>query len=179
MRVPNWIRFSLDPDEVIGEHNMLRWWLLPQNRLFNVYLHKHEGDDPRVPHDHPADNLSVLLSGELMEHTPVYYGCYSSLHNVNHDRVVFFSDYGKPWTAARLLERFHGRRAEDVHRLTLVHRRTAWTLWIWFRNRRQNTSQAVVDVVGDNPGGSAGNMYRELCEEVCENAYFMLARLGL
>lgn len=61
------------PDIVIGgeaDPYMLRWWLIPRNRWFNVYLHRFlRSDDDRALHDHPWWNLSVLLDGRYVEHT--------------------------------------------------------------------------------------------------------------
>lgn len=49
---------------------MRRWWVIPRNRLFNVYLHHFlRSDDDRALHDHPWWNLSILLSGRYVEHT--------------------------------------------------------------------------------------------------------------
>jgi hypothetical protein len=69
-RWPNWMRGSIEPDEIIGDHQMRRWWILPRNARFNVYLHRHQGNDPRTPHDHPCDNVSIRLRGQLLEYTP-------------------------------------------------------------------------------------------------------------
>lgn len=61
------------PDVVIGGHDdpyMRRWWLIPRNRWFNVYLHHFlRSDDDRALHDHPWWNLSILLRGRYVEHT--------------------------------------------------------------------------------------------------------------
>lgn len=61
------------PDKVIGGHDdpyMLRWYVLPRNRLFNVYLHHFlRSDDDRALHDHPWANFSLILRGEYTEHT--------------------------------------------------------------------------------------------------------------
>lgn len=61
------------PDEIIGGKDnpyMLRWWLVPRNRLMNVYLHLFlRSDDDRALHDHPWPNMSVLLYGRYSEHT--------------------------------------------------------------------------------------------------------------
>lgn len=47
---------------------MRRWWLLPRNRWFNVYLHDFQrDDDDRALHDHPWPSLSILLQGDLIE----------------------------------------------------------------------------------------------------------------
>lgn len=62
------------PDVVIGEPDnvyLRRWWVIPRNRVFNLYLHEFSrSDDDRALHDHPwLFNLSVLLSGTYVEHT--------------------------------------------------------------------------------------------------------------
>jgi hypothetical protein len=61
------------PDVVIGGHAdpyLKRWWLLPRNRFFNIYLHRFlRSDDDRALHDHPWWNISVLLDGRYVEHT--------------------------------------------------------------------------------------------------------------
>ena len=49
---------------------MRRWWLIPRNRYFNIYLHHFmRSDDDRALHDHPWWNLSILLHGRYLEHT--------------------------------------------------------------------------------------------------------------
>jgi len=63
VRVLRWVRRP--PDFVIGPPDdpyMRRWWLLPRNRVLNVYLHhvRHDDDD-RALHDHPWASLSILL----------------------------------------------------------------------------------------------------------------------
>jgi hypothetical protein len=59
------------PDFVIGENYLLRWWLIPRNSVFNIYLHKFmRGDDDRALHDHPWVNCSIVLSGCYDEVTP-------------------------------------------------------------------------------------------------------------
>ena len=63
------------PDFVIGgadDPYLLRWWLIPRNRVFNVYLHRFcRSDDDRALHDHPwLFNASWLLEGDYIEATP-------------------------------------------------------------------------------------------------------------
>lgn len=62
-----------NPDFVIGgadEPYLYRWWVIPRNRVFNIYLHKFmRSDDDRALHDHPWANVSVLLKGRYVEHT--------------------------------------------------------------------------------------------------------------
>lgn len=60
------------PDFIIGGRDnpyLLRWWVIPRNPLFNIYLHEfHRSDDDRALHDHPWVNCSILLGGEYAEH---------------------------------------------------------------------------------------------------------------
>jgi hypothetical protein len=61
------------PDVVIGGRErpyLLRWWLIPRNPIFNVYLHLFlRSDDDRALHDHPWMNVSIILRGRYLEHT--------------------------------------------------------------------------------------------------------------
>ena len=64
-----------DADFIIGQPHdpyMLRWWLTPRKRcLPGVYLHAiMRSDDDRALHDHPWWNVSILLVGGYIEHTP-------------------------------------------------------------------------------------------------------------
>jgi hypothetical protein len=62
------------PDFIIGGEDdpyLRRWWVIPRNRFFNIYLHHFmRSDDDRALHDHPWVNLSVLLTNEYIEHMP-------------------------------------------------------------------------------------------------------------
>lgn len=64
------------PDFVIGGAErpyLKRWWLIPRNRFFNIYLHKFlRSDDDRALHDHPWANCSIVLSGQYIEHTAAW-----------------------------------------------------------------------------------------------------------
>jgi hypothetical protein len=61
------------PDWVIGDVEdpyLLRWWVIPRNRWFNVYLHCFlRSDDDRALHDHPWASVSMLLRGRYIEET--------------------------------------------------------------------------------------------------------------
>lgn len=85
MRLPEFIRKRLErwalktmgsrpPDFIIrpqGRDQTLRWWIIPKNRWFNVYLHKFVlSDEDRALHDHPWLNASILVSGEYIEWVP-------------------------------------------------------------------------------------------------------------
>jgi hypothetical protein len=62
-----------EPDFKIGSDDdpyMRRWWVIPRNKFFNVYLHHFlHSDDDRALHDHPWLNCSILLKGSYTEHT--------------------------------------------------------------------------------------------------------------
>jgi hypothetical protein len=63
---------SRAPDFIVGGAAMpymLRWWVIPRNRFFNVYLHSFKrSDDDRALHDHPWFHLSIILRGRYVEH---------------------------------------------------------------------------------------------------------------
>lgn len=59
------------PDlEIGGATNpyLRRWFVIPRNRLANIYLHQFlRDDDDRALHDHPWPNLSIVLRGMYQE----------------------------------------------------------------------------------------------------------------
>ena len=86
MRIPERYRLRLlawaeqkmktEPNRIIkGDKNsedvyMRRWYVIPRNPIFNIYLHHFlRSDDDRALHDHPWFNMSILLRGEYIEHT--------------------------------------------------------------------------------------------------------------
>ena len=107
------------PDVVIerigGEKYLSRWYLIPRNRWFNIYLHCFEGSDfDGALHDHPWWSLSFLLSGVLTED---YY-----LH----------PDLGtRSQTRMRGIWRFvpYFRPATHTHAM-ILNSKKAWTLFI-------------------------------------------------
>lgn len=68
-----WLKsmFHREPDFIVGGADnpyLLRWFLIPRNRLFNVYLHKFvRDDDDRALHDHPWWFISIMLRGMYTE----------------------------------------------------------------------------------------------------------------
>lgn len=70
-RLIDWAQ-ARPPHVVIGGHErpyLLRWFLIPRNRFFNLYVHLFlRSDDDRALHDHPWMNMSVVLAGEYLEH---------------------------------------------------------------------------------------------------------------
>jgi transcriptional regulator with XRE-family HTH domain len=60
------------PDFVIGDNYLRRWFVVPRNPWFNVYLHDiRKSDDDRAFHDHPWANASFIIAGSYIEHTPI------------------------------------------------------------------------------------------------------------
>ena len=89
------------PDFVIGEGYLNRWFIVPRNELGNVYLHEFcRSDDDRAFHDHPWDSTSLILSGRYIEHTPE--GSFMRQAGETHSRVA---------TAMHRIELLPGERA--------------------------------------------------------------------
>ncbi len=63
-----------EPDFIIlqqGKPYIRRWWIIPRNRVFNIYLHHIlRSDDDRALHDHPWWNLSIILKAGYLELMP-------------------------------------------------------------------------------------------------------------
>lgn len=131
------------PDYVIGGAErpyMLRWWVIPRNRFFNVYLHCFlRSDDDRALHDHPWTNCSIVLRGAYAEHTIAQGG----VHRVAYRKA---GDWHFRWT---------GRMA---HRIEIEA--PCWTLFLtgpryreWFFHC---TERGLVHwkafTAADNPG---------------------------
>lgn len=112
-RLIDWLS-SRAPDVTIGGHHrpyLVRWWLIPRNPLFNVYLHLFlRSDDDRALHDHPWANCSILLRGSYTEHTIQAGG-------IHHHQVL---------QQGSIRVRLTGRTA---HRIEL-HDGPCWTLFI-------------------------------------------------
>jgi quercetin dioxygenase-like cupin family protein len=65
------IMASSPEDFEIGQSYIRRWWIVPRNDYLNLYLHEMTGpDDDRAMHDHPWANVSFILRGGYIEHTP-------------------------------------------------------------------------------------------------------------
>lgn len=109
------------PDFVIGggaSPYLLRWFLIPRNPIFNVYLHLFlRSDDDRALHCHPWANASLLLRGSYVEHTIAAGG-------VHQHRVMTTGDFKV---------RPSGRHA---HRIELTDG-PCWTLFITGPRYRQ------------------------------------------
>lgn len=115
--IADWIiaRFACrQPDFVIGgEENpyLRRWWIIPRNRFFNIYLHQFLRDDnDRALHDHPWVNVSILLKGSYVEHTIPAGG-------VNVATI---------YTAGNIKVRL----PSAAHRVALIRGRPCWSLFV-------------------------------------------------
>lgn len=104
---------SRPPDFIVGGREdpyMFRWYLIPRNSFFCIYLHKFlRSDDDRALHDHPWLNVSWLLEGTYTEHTIAAGG-------IQHREVL---------KAGSL--KF--RRAKAAHRVEL-HAGECWSLFV-------------------------------------------------
>ena len=134
MRIPDFIRKPLldlllrrvahrrKPDFIIGgsedsegsegysEIYLMRWWVIPRNRFFNIYFHRFmRSDEDRALHDHPWPSMSIILDGGYWEHMqgreePVWreqgqisVRSGSALHRVELDPIGF-GDSREAWT---------------------------------------------------------------------------------
>jgi hypothetical protein len=75
VKLANKIMASREPDVIIGPDRnppyIRRWWVIPRNRWFNIYLHEvQQDDDDRALHDHPWVNMSYVVEGGYNEVTP-------------------------------------------------------------------------------------------------------------
>lgn len=102
------------PDFIVGgsvNPYLHRWFVIPRNPVFNIYLHRFlRSDDDRALHDHPWWNLSIVLKGEYTEHTIAAGG-------IHQRRVMRAGQWRIRWS---------GRQA---HRIEL-HKGTCWTLFV-------------------------------------------------
>lgn len=114
-----------EPDFVIGQKDapyMRRWWVIPRNRFFNIYLHNVcRDDDDRALHDHPWWSISVILLGGYWEHTP---------------KGKFLRQEGS----------IHFRKATAAHRLEL-RRGAPGSIAEWEHSNGYNTSGKPIAVI--------------------------------
>lgn len=107
------------PDFIVNNNQsylpyLNRWWIIPRNNYFNIYLHKmQKDDDDRALHCHPYHNMSIILRGG-------YYEYYES--------NMVFCQKRKPGNIIF-------RKAEDAHMLKLYRDEQgkiipSWSLFI-------------------------------------------------
>lgn len=128
MKLPRALTIPRAPDFVIGDPAkpyLRRWWVIPRNRFFNIYLHQIlADDDDRALHTHPWVNCSILLKGGYIEHLP---------EGKMKFRRKFFPYFRKA-SAAHRLELYKKiwvwRRAGLKKRLEFIPIQPAWSLFI-------------------------------------------------
>lgn len=114
-----------------GAPYLERWWLIPRNKYFNVYLHKiSSSDDDRCLHCHPWYNCSIILKGYYHEMTLT-----DQSKRFYYDSIKFSSadsSYGLPTVTKRrnwLSVTF--RKPRTPHRLIIdPSKPPVWTLFI-------------------------------------------------
>lgn len=114
MKWPQFLTFPRKSDFVVGTETdpyLRRWWVIPRNKYFNVYLHQFcRSDDDRAMHDHSYWNMSILLSGSYREYMTKGPTPYIPRHRGAGAVVI--------------------RRPETPHRISLYEGRRVWTLFI-------------------------------------------------
>lgn len=110
MRWPQFLTLPRPPDFTVRQGDsdyMRRWWVIPRNMRFNIYLHHIvRSDDDRAMHDHPWWNVSILLWGKYLEVMP------GTTRRIRRPFIPVF------------------RQAEAAHRLELVDDEPVWSLFI-------------------------------------------------
>lgn len=119
-----------EPDLVIDSEQsgayLFRWHVVPRNEAAGVYLHVQVASDPERPlHDHPWDNMSVILAGgydEVVQPEPP-----------NGD--VFVRQLRKGGVAMRRAETAHRLILPDdikytISQFTMAFKRRKWGFWI-------------------------------------------------
>lgn len=108
--------FNIGP---IDDIYLRRWYVIPRNRFFNIYLHQAlRSDDDRALHDHPWWNLSIVLKGGYWEIMPMYRPLYPDLA-IDVMLGAPAAPYQRIW---RRPGAFIFRRPTDAHRLELSWR---------------------------------------------------------
>lgn len=131
-----------EPDIYIGGRTntyMERWYLIPHNRFFNVYLHHFlRSDDDRALHDHPWWNFSWLLKGEYEEVTADMDGVLQMAMSED-DHQFLREERLKPGGKRKVTRRKAGqmalRLAKKAHRIQLLkdaagREQPVWTLFV-------------------------------------------------
>lgn len=93
---------------------LLRWWIIPRNKYFNIYLHCFlDSDFDHILHDHPWNNISLILKGEYRE---------------EFEGQVFKIRKKGDWTF---------RKATVPHRIHIDDHNTCWSLFMTGRIIRE------------------------------------------
>lgn len=96
---------------------MTRWSFLPENKFFNIHLHKRFANDPNDIHlhDHPYWNMSIILRGGYIEFVKFD----TASGDVSSKNM--FAHWRKPFSIIV-------RHAEDAHRIMVGD--TCWSIWV-------------------------------------------------
>ncbi len=112
------------PDFAIGPEDapqLQRWWLIPRNRWFNLYLHRFlRSDEGRALHDHMYVNLSWILGPHgYYEITPV-------------GRTPWYPTSGLASTIGlwRPAGKLVARRPTTAHRVVLLSAEPVYSLFV-------------------------------------------------
>jgi hypothetical protein len=109
-RIASRISTSRPPNIEIGGHDrpyLRRWFVIPRNRWFNIYLHQFvRSDDDKALHDHPWINCSILIRGTYVEHRIADGGVHHRTRRTAGDIVLRLAksahrieiDSGEAWT---------------------------------------------------------------------------------
>lgn len=96
---------------------MLRWWLIPRNKYFNIYLHHFlRRDEDRALHDHPWWSISFIFEGSYFEHTELET---AELHGPDATGHCFAYPIVLPVVTQRDAGAVAWRRATSRHRISL------------------------------------------------------------
>lgn len=127
-----------------------RWYVLPRNRYFNVYLHQTLLDDDEPPHDHPWPNVSIVLRGGFWETV------YNPLQEGGHWYLPGVAYWRGPGSILP-------RRATKIHRLEVedTQEKESWSLFLtgpsvrdWgFWGKRGFVSHKLILDIKHGPGG--------------------------
>ncbi len=112
------------PDFIIGERAepyIRRWWVIPRNPFFNIYLHEIlRGDPDRALHCHPWANVSILLQGGYIERLPLRQAQQPSWDYVPGYTYDVVRKAGQAW----------GRLGHFRHRLFVPEGGHCWSLFL-------------------------------------------------
>ncbi len=110
------------PDVYIGGEEdpyLVRWYVIPRNRFFNIYLNEmHRSDDERAMHDHPWPWASLILRGSYVEYIEPNWPEVKGRSGLEFIRI---------WEAGS----FRVRRATMPHRLGLRRAQGQPDQWEW------------------------------------------------
>jgi hypothetical protein len=137
------------PDLTIGPRGnpqMLRWHLLQFGGI-QIALHKWlRSDQDRAPHDHRADNISILLNRSYVEqtHKPLDADLTSAceaVYQAGYPTPSYMRGPNGEWYRSRPIFKRrlpfipYFRRAESPHRVEIGDK-PVWSIWIRFAPRR-------------------------------------------